>query len=243
MTDRRLRELERRLAEGDAAAEAPLLAERLRAGTLAPERLRLAAYLAHAPARDALADAAPRLREDLEGWIRGLAEWGPQAWVRAAVAAARRVLSLYEERFEAPGSFDLRPREAIEAAELWLRQPSPDTLLSARAHAAAVMEVSHPAAFAEGPRVHAGVFRESRAAVQAALSATDEPRGVTHAVLAGVAARERLGLAELPDDSPMWVRAANVGRLGELPELSTRAAVAGVREAVREELLPWALGG
>lgn len=228
MSDQRLRELERRVAEGDGAAEAPLLAERVRAGTLAPDRLRLAAYLGHPPAREALGDEAPVLREDPDSWIRGLADWGPQAWVRAAIAAAR---------------LTGRPnQEVLDAAEAWLRQPTARMEEEARLWAEQEnLEFVHEEN-PEAPQLEAIRFRESRACVQAALSATDDLRGVTHAVLAGVAARERLSLEVLAPNSPMWIRAAEVGRLGELPELTTKEAVQRVRAAVREALLPWALG-
>ena len=232
MSDQRLRELERRVAEGDGAAEAPLLAERVRAGTLAPNLLRLAAYLGHPPAREALGDDAPVLHTDPDSLIRGLEAWGPQAWVRAALATTRLA------------SVTLRFLEVWTAIEAWIRDPSLEHLEVCEAKGAAAHDVlaEYVNSVQEtDPTVLAITFRESRGAVQAALSATEESRGVTHAVLAGVAARERLSLEGLAPNSPMWIRAAEVGRLGELPELTTKDAVQRVRAAVRDALLPWAL--
>ena len=84
MSDQRLRELERRVAEGDGAAEAPLLAERVRAGTLAPDRLRLAAHLGHPPAREALGDDAPVLMTDKDA-IKCAGFADPRLWRVPAV--------------------------------------------------------------------------------------------------------------------------------------------------------------
>lgn len=244
MSDRRLRELERQLAQGDAEAEPALLLERVRQGLLDPARLELAAYLGHPPARQALLERAPEASGDLEAWVRGLADWGPGAWVRAAVAAARLVLPSWEQR----GLEDTSPQEALAAAQAWLREPTAERAQEAHACAElaqgvleALNELAHTVSFEDHFVLMAEVFRETRAAVQAALSAAVEPeRGATHAVLAAVAARERSALVGAP---PMLhLRAAQVGRLGELPELNTQEASDEVRAAVRAALLPWALG-
>lgn len=87
MSDDALRGQERRLQQGDDPAdEARLLAGALRAGRLAPERLALAAFLGHTPAREALGGGA---REDLAGWLAALDEAGRAALAQAAVAGLR----------------------------------------------------------------------------------------------------------------------------------------------------------
>ncbi len=76
MTDARLRDLERRfVATGALADEAALLAERVRAGRLAPARLRLAAALGHPAAEGAALGVAvaPAAVSRSSGWFAGLA--------------------------------------------------------------------------------------------------------------------------------------------------------------------------
>lgn len=88
MTDRALRELERRARGGTQEDEAAWLAARLRAGELPRERVELAAWCGHAGARALTGggDAADGL--GLDDWLRGLTRWR-RAPARAALAAAR----------------------------------------------------------------------------------------------------------------------------------------------------------
>ena len=58
MSDARTRELERLAAEGDLAAEAELLVARMRAGTIARERIELLAYCGH-PVAEQMAEVQP----------------------------------------------------------------------------------------------------------------------------------------------------------------------------------------
>lgn len=94
MTDARLRELERRArSDGSTDEVAAWLLARLRAGALGRDRLQLAAYCGHEPARLALGVPVVSAPEQLEGWVLGLRPWR-QAPARAALAAARQVLPL-----------------------------------------------------------------------------------------------------------------------------------------------------
>jgi hypothetical protein len=245
VSDQRLRQLQRRWAEtGDPADAARFLLERVRTGELSLERLRLAAYLGDPPAVAALEGEAPRSPGDLESFVRNLAGWDQAALVRAAIAAARLVLPGWDATWA-----DERPLQAVRAAERWVEEPSQANTDRAEAEAEAAM-----AAFAEllldealvGEPSEAVVrratgFRESRAAVQAALAAARPARAATFAVMAAVAARERLALDETPATSRLYVRAADAERLGDLPELTSPRAVAAVRRAIVEALLPWAL--
>ncbi len=100
-SDQRLREFERRARSGDPQAEAEQLVQRVRSGALSRERLELAAYLGHPPARVAHGDSifgagAEAGIVDLEAWVRGLdhrraGRW-PLAPLRAALAATRAAL-------------------------------------------------------------------------------------------------------------------------------------------------------
>src|SRR5690606_15845633 len=58
-------------------------------------------------------------RASLEAWIRHLARWGKEAWVRAALAAARGALADWERR----EPYALAPRRAFLAAHRWLLAP------------------------------------------------------------------------------------------------------------------------
>lgn len=259
MTDRRLRELERRVREGGASLEeaARWLLERQRAGELPRERLVLLAWLGHESARAALAGEPLHVPGELESWVRGLERWGPEASVRAAVAAARLLLPLWEGRHPQ----DRRPAEALSAAEAWSADPRPETAEAAHAAADACHGIllQLERAGEPGPALErelALAFRETRAAVQAALCAAGHGSRGTRSVLAAVAARERLALEEVPPGvqgiysravqdahgAALASRAIDADRLGQLPELDTPRAAAAVRAAVSRELIPWALG-
>lgn len=157
MTDARLRAAERTAAtDASPEAQAALLRERLRAGTLDPARLELAAYCGHEGAREALGldpwGGFPRYAEDpppftaqdgsryefvavqtdlapayaLRPWVAGLARWGDEALTRAAVAAARVALPVWEQAVGPnPG---LERRAALDAAESLLAQTAPDPI-------------------------------------------------------------------------------------------------------------------
>ncbi len=88
MTDRALRELERRASSGSRDDEAAWLAARVRAGALPRERLELAAWCGHGPARAVLGGSTVADGLDLDDWLRGLSRWR-RAPARAALAAAR----------------------------------------------------------------------------------------------------------------------------------------------------------
>ncbi len=88
MTDRSLRELERRARGGARDDEAAWLAARVRAGDLPRERVELAAWCGHEGARAVAGVGAAADRLDLDDWLRGLRRWR-RAPARAALAAAR----------------------------------------------------------------------------------------------------------------------------------------------------------
>ncbi len=87
MTDAARRTLERAARRSDDdEARARALVARLRAGTLAPGALRLAAFLGHEPARSALGPEAPVAPATPLAWARALRAFGQPAWVRALLA-------------------------------------------------------------------------------------------------------------------------------------------------------------
>ena len=121
VTDSRVQELRRRVAQGEPGARVQLLVERLRIGDLNRENLEIAAHCLDDDARTAL------------GWdqtdfsITALAALGREVAVRAGIAAARLLLCR-------------RPNEvasaAIGAAEAWVTCPC-------EMHAQAARDLSH----------------------------------------------------------------------------------------------------
>ena len=89
MADEHLRALERSASQGGSEAQARLLRERLRAGSLSASRLELAAYLGHAGALLALEQAPEPEDRDLREWLWSFQRWGRQGVVRVLVAACR----------------------------------------------------------------------------------------------------------------------------------------------------------
>lgn len=120
MTDRRLRELERRWQEtGNVQDEAAYLVERVRAGDLRRERLELAARWGHAGARQAVesGDPWPGARAVID---RTLPD-GKRAFAPLCVHMARALLGEFEARFPP----DEQLTTAVETAEAWVRCPCP----------------------------------------------------------------------------------------------------------------------
>lgn len=115
MSDEALRELERAWRQsGDPSDEARLIAEALRLARLVRERVELAAYLRHEPARLALGDGAPAGEHvPWSAWVAAVDDDGRRALVRALVAGVRAWREL--------GDPDLIA--ACEVLEGWLDDP------------------------------------------------------------------------------------------------------------------------
>jgi hypothetical protein len=145
MSDRRLRDLERRWREtGAHDDEARWLAERVRAGDLSTARLCLATYCGRAGARLASRDERrdhQRVPEDPRFWLHGALTFVPDSRRHLAVlgvtAACRTLLPRWEE--QNPG--DPRLRCVVDAAERWLSGPTPSNRDVLRSAAAAAEDV------------------------------------------------------------------------------------------------------
>lgn len=109
-----------------AGEQVEALRVRVALGALHDERVRLAAHLGHAVAREALALEGPPMAA-LSAWAQHLFEWGQGACVRAALAAAR--VALAAEDAGAQGD----PSAALGAAEAWLACPCPSHYREAEA--------------------------------------------------------------------------------------------------------------
>lgn len=118
MTDARRRDAERGADRGDDVAAAQLLVERLRAGELTRERLRLAAYLDHGPARQALGEEVA-----VDDWVRAVSPADRRALVQA-VLREEQVDPLPRGVHVAPdGSGDLttlHPHPRVTLGDRWL---------------------------------------------------------------------------------------------------------------------------
>ncbi len=174
MADERLRRLERD-ADSDPTAQVRLLRERLRAGALSEQDLKLAAYLGHAPAAEAVGDRPypPGVR-DLQARLIGIYEFGLEAALRAQVALARAFMP----QFEADRPGDGRPHAALEAVEAWIACPCEEhagpCVLASEAALEAARTATHSAA-----SVHAARIAASAAAQ--AFQAGASPLGRKHA--------------------------------------------------------------
>jgi len=120
MGDSRARALERRWKEtGALEDEVAYLRERVRAGLLSQERLELLAYCGQPAARAALDNETWETTDDPFQWTSNLlARWGQIASVRAAVAAARAAIRVWQTEQDA--TYQLA---AIQAAEDWVLCP------------------------------------------------------------------------------------------------------------------------
>ncbi|MCO5166489.1 MAG: hypothetical protein M9894_09005 [Planctomycetes bacterium] len=195
MADARLRTLERRWRESGAGCDhARFLVERLRAGEVEPEQVLLAAHLGDAGAREALGLEGDPAAPGQRAWTTALGAWRGPVPARAALAAARLVLPVFDRGLNP----DPRPRRALRAGEAQVVCPC-------AAHAQ----------------------RAAAAAEQADALASDD---AGTAVWAAVQATCATGDEALPLLESAVVSAGRV------------AGVVAVRAAVRDALVPWALG-
>lgn len=265
MTDRALRALERaQRAAPSVETEAALLRARLRAGTLAPERLELAAYCGHEAARWALGKcscgcgwphgiatvAGPfatdldRHRDhtdsrDLPVWVAGLSRWEPAVLTRAAVAAARVALP----EWLAELGWWLNGRDTIAGFDglvhTSLRRQSDE---DCRAAEAPVLAIEAAEAWLAEPSEANRI-----AAARALLAARPVDGGLNRAWLPMVPTsfaagthptREGGGWGEEPPypGPSLW----NTQAIEHAVALTSAASV---REAIQRALIAWALGG
>lgn len=114
MSDTRRRSLERRWRESGAGSDhARFLVERLRAGEVEPEQVLLAAHLGDPGAREALGLGADAATSGQRAWTTALGAWKGHVPARAALAAARLVLPVFDRGLNP----DPRPRRALRAGE------------------------------------------------------------------------------------------------------------------------------
>lgn len=124
MTDARLRALSRDAVQGDPTAFARLLVERVRAGELSAERLRLAAWLGDARALAAVGPGVVRPQSDeLLAWLHELTVFGPKEAVIRAFACVG--LSAYGEAGEDP-----EVATAVSVFRRWMERPVADVVMA-----------------------------------------------------------------------------------------------------------------
>lgn len=260
MTDARRRARERAAEDeqGDVAARARALTERVRAGDLTPERLRLAAHLGDPPARVALGADAPKPlsiepprgldpppdSEHAPAWLamrivdRWLAEWASLA--RDGGRDGEPVVAL---------------AAAIAVARFALEQVAlPPALASTLAPASTIGPPSTLGPAAPPPSLDA--LARMYEALEAAEALLDAPAGLDQ----GAAARDRCAAAverawpgiEQPEALPerlVYLAATapltGAGRRGLVGRWLDEAILAwgtlAVRDAIVAGLLPWSL--
>jgi hypothetical protein len=195
MADDRLREVEREAAWGDPAGRARLLVERVRAGQLEHERLRLAAWLGdraaclatgEAGGPGAAASGSQTRRGRRDAWTRALAAWGKEAIVRAAYVVARDELRHWRRHYRDDASLP----GVLDAVAAWIGCPC------------------DPCARAVGRAVEAGALPEGKD--------NRSGRAKWHVVQAALAARA-------PGDEAATAHALEV--MGESPAGQVRDAI------------------
>lgn len=224
MSDARIRELERDAAQGDLDAAGRLLLERVRAGVLRDDRLALAAHLGHAGARRALCRRADERELDLPEWVERLAKFGQEACVRAALAAVRQACRALPE-----GRWRDRIERALEAQEAWVACPCPAHAEEARWAAEDVRPIFHQGGSASEDAPLAVVL------LAAAIRAEDPEAAATEAVSALNRSLSAVW------NSPLPYRPGEAIEPPDFIEVIIPRGKALVRDAIRDELLEWAL--
>jgi len=194
-----------------------LLRDRIRLGSLSPERLALAAYAGDEAARYALGDEAPPDVADLARWVAGLDDWGDEALRRACFAALRFALPLWSARFPA----DDRPAAAVAAAEAYAGCPCAAHRQTALAGAIGATQAADEARAPARAGEATSLEDEAAARVAATVAVVTD--------LGGAGAEHYARFATEAAESAGWVVAQDVGDAGS------------VREAIREALVGWAL--
>ncbi|WP_164018082.1 HEAT repeat domain-containing protein [Pyxidicoccus trucidator] len=191
------------------------------------------------PRVTALLRALPPPREPSEApaksvahWAAGLRELGPELTVRVALAAARRVLGLWE--YQQPSNDGAR--RAVMAMDRWVCQPSEDHVRSARHHGNIIpSQMSSPDAFSAAWSVTYATLclpSEEPASSQQALLEESEGGALASCVYAASRALSRESVIT-------WA----LGGSQESPTpLQPHQATRELRQAILDEVLPWALG-
>jgi len=224
--DHRTRDLERSSQAGDAAAEVLLLRRRLRAGDLRPDGLSLAAFLGHPASRELLADEAPEVPAGYQDWLQELRPRGPEVVMRASLAAASRVAALLEPLLRTSDAE--HPQPILDATAEALVCPC-------LPHMGSVLQAAQACEDARRAPHAVQLDRQREAAISASTSIAllfGDPDGpwevMHHARLAAFAAVQPDSAAHEDGGADPDTLPGKAGRL--------------IKDAVRGELVPWALG-
>lgn len=212
---------------GDAREE--LLARLVADGALPRANAELAAHLGDPGAVPFRAGSSrvtfePMNSEDtLRGWVARIGWWGPQACMRAAVAAARLGLEVWEGTGQ-------EPERAVAAAEAWVLCPCDDHARGAKD----AWEACRGASFQQTAQDY--VLGAARSAAWAAQAASV---GGLPSVVVCVAT----ALASVEAGTPDRAREFDPGLSGNDPSSpALRKAETRLRATISDEVLPWALG-
>ncbi len=241
--DERLRELQRRFrASGDIEDEVAFLGELVRTERISRGRLGCAAALGHVAARRVLGDDAPMPPEgpdDLRRVLVGLGWGGKEAAIRAGLSIARRFLPHCGPR----ARFTPAAKEAVDAVESWLEEPSAEGVARCARAAGALDQASlksRASAWAAQPiRVVAETAgwepRGNESVVEVNRLDADGEVAETRVTVSPEAASHLRQLADYTRES---LASATVGGARRAPP----PTLAELVDLVRDSVLPWALG-
>lgn len=197
----------------------------VREGELAWDRLELAAFLGSKAACEALGTRLPEDDLHAVAWIKALSRYGQEALARAAIACAR--LALDQARRSATVA---QHRRLLQHAERWAVDPTQLNEQLAQTAYEEALKRPNPSCLA---------FSAVKAALAVVLPPTDffsslRSSHLMHLVPGG----------NLADDARRALFAYQNATyfLQERTGLGDEVVQAWVREAIREEVAPWALG-
>ena len=220
MADERLQQLRRAWDEGDLETQVRLLRERMRAGELSEEQVRLAAYLGDQATLVLGLDGEATPPEDTFAWLEGFADW-EEASARSQLAISRELAHRWHSATQ-ESTF----AEVIHGLEVQLSCPCESHEAGLKTAVLDCVANLDSDLIAPIPKRHA------HATIQAVLGMA--------CVCADVAETIRL-----PTHFSQKTRHPSVGsiRLSEFLEACLKVVRADdLRDAIRDELVPWALG-
>lgn len=250
MGDVDLRELARRWREepGSSEREVDYLRERARRGDVRPDGLRLAARCGHEASRLLLGPDLPPVEAEASEWLPGLGEHGREAIERACVALARRALEVWVRRFHEtlrggllaqvePLGYGIdasRPWETLGVAPVRALENMERCLVRAPGEPRAAFDHAPGLGLCEGLTLSSG----GETAASCAAVAIE----YAHSAVFRARDDHMVGMIEVVYECLERALVWDAEASGPV-SASQRAALSAVRRAaVRDELVPWALG-
>lgn len=214
--------------DGDIAAGLMFLRGRVQESPDFIEKIRIASFVGDAACKIFLGESDASQSRELRAWAATIEGWGPEAAVRAALAAGSLALPIWERRPESFAKAHLHaapPKDQLRAVEEWLACPCDAHRDAARKTGRAewdqarLIDMEGHAAFALAHDAIADVV-EVLGKETAGIFLPDVLRSTAEAV----------GAAQRADANALCIP-------GDLD-----AGLQEVRAAIRGAIVPWALG-